>query len=130
MVENTVVRLKKFIDIKGISIHSFEKKVGFSNGAFATPLKNNKTIGVDKVENILRIFPDINAEWLLTGDGEMLRHSNIGHTTSGDNSPINGDIEINTCKAALGTANTKIEYLEQRLKDKDEIIELLKKQIK
>lgn len=68
---NTVSRIKQYIDYKGMSVRQFEESVGFSNGAFASQYKNNKTIGVDKVENILQIYTDINPVWLLTGKGDM-----------------------------------------------------------
>ena len=70
---NTLKRIKQYIDYKGITNQNFEKQVGFSNGAFASQLKNNRTIGVDKLENILIAFPELNPEWLLTGNGEMIK---------------------------------------------------------
>jgi len=54
------------------------------------------------------------------------RNINIGHTTNGDHSPISGDININKCITELEAAKLKISYLEQRIKDKEEIIEILK----
>ena len=80
---NTLKRIKQYIDYKGITNQNFEKQIGFSNGAFASQLKNNRTIGVDKLENILIAFPELNPEWLLTGNGEMLK------TKSKENVPIN-----------------------------------------
>lgn len=74
-MKTTLQRIKEYADFKGITNQKFEKEVGFSNGAFSTQLKNNKTIGVDKLENILTKYPDINPEWLLTGQGEMLKQS-------------------------------------------------------
>lgn len=71
-MSDTLKRIKQFIDHKGLNIRSFEIAVGFSNGAFASQLKNQKTIGVDKLENILNTFPEIDANWLLTGKGSML----------------------------------------------------------
>lgn len=44
-----------------------------SNASFGKSLKNGGSIGGDKLEIILSVYPDINAEWLLTGDGEMLK---------------------------------------------------------
>ena len=70
---NTLKRIKQYIDYKGITNQNFEKLIGFSNGAFASQLKNNRTIGVDKLENILIAFPELNPEWLLTGNGEMIK---------------------------------------------------------
>ncbi|SFC08991.1 hypothetical protein SAMN05421747_10491 [Parapedobacter composti] len=66
-------RIKHFIDLKGITVSAFEKSVGFSNGSFSGQLKRNRTIGVDKLEHILKTYPDLNAEWVLTGRGHMLR---------------------------------------------------------
>lgn len=71
-MKTTVQRIKEFIDFKGMSVRSFEKKVNFSNGAFASQFKNRKNIGSDKIENILQTYPDINPRWLLTGNGQML----------------------------------------------------------
>jgi hypothetical protein len=119
-------RLIEFLAYLGVGQNKFEEKIGLSRG-FVN--KIGDAIREKNLQKISNVYPELDIDWLKTGAGEMLHH-HIGHTTLGDNSPINGDIEINTCKAALGMANTKIEYLEQRLKDKDEIIELLKKQIK
>lgn len=71
-MENTLTRIKKFLDSKGISARAFETSVGMSNGSFSAQLKNNKTIGVDKIENILQIYQEINPIWLLTGKGSMI----------------------------------------------------------
>lgn len=73
MDANTLSRIKNYIDFIDVSVASFEKSVSMSNGSFASQFKNNKTIGVDKIENILRKYPEINPEWLLTGQGEMLK---------------------------------------------------------
>ncbi|GGG97687.1 hypothetical protein GCM10007415_36420 [Parapedobacter pyrenivorans] len=66
-------RIKDYIDFKRIKISVFEKSVGFSNGLFGGQLKKNKTIGIDKLENILTVYPDLNANWVLTGKESMLR---------------------------------------------------------
>lgn len=66
-------RIKLYIDTKGISIAAFEKSVGMSNASFSKSLKNNGAIGTDKLENILSVYSDISPEWLLTGQGDMLK---------------------------------------------------------
>ncbi|MCP2028730.1 phage repressor protein C with HTH and peptisase S24 domain [Flavobacterium sp. HSC-32F16] len=77
MAENTIKRIKQYLDHKGVRVRAFERVVGMSNGSFASQLKNNKTIGVDKLENILQQYPDINSEWLLRGHGEMLLYNSL-----------------------------------------------------
>nr|DAI92841.1 MAG TPA: SOS-response transcriptional repressor [Caudoviricetes sp.] len=78
--------LKKFIDSKGISVSSFEKSIGMSNNSFRKSLNSGGHIGSDKLENILKIYPELNPVWLLQGEGEMLKEyggtSNLCRVTS------------------------------------------------
>jgi hypothetical protein len=60
------------MDFKRINTRRFEESIGFSNGAFASQYKHKKSIGVDKVERVLEVYPDINPVWLLTGKGDMI----------------------------------------------------------
>lgn len=62
-------RLLKIIELKNINKSQFYKMTGLSNGF----LDKVKDIGSSKIEDILKTFPDINAEWLVTGQGEMLK---------------------------------------------------------
>ena len=80
MTENTINRIKQYLDYKGIRVGAFEKVVGMSNGSFASQLKHNKTIGVDKLENILKKYTDIDVEWLLTGEGDMIKLNTLHET--------------------------------------------------
>jgi len=72
-MSNPLKRIKDYLDYKDIKISAFEKSVGLSNGSFGGQLKKNRSIGIDKLENILKKYPDLNANWVLTGSGEMLR---------------------------------------------------------
>jgi phage repressor protein C with HTH and peptisase S24 domain len=62
-------RLVRFIKYKRLSQKRFEEAVGLSNGYV-----NNisKGIGAEKLQRILGSFPELNQDWLLTGEGEML----------------------------------------------------------
>ena len=63
-------RLIDFIKYKGISQRKFELNVGVSNG-FVNNI--SKGIGADKLQKFLSVYPELNQEWLLTGEGNMLR---------------------------------------------------------
>lgn len=65
-------RIKEYIDFKGISVAAFEKSIGMSNASFGKSLKNNGTIGADKLEIILSKYRDLNVEWLIKGLGPMI----------------------------------------------------------
>ena len=65
-------RVILFIKSSGMSVLQFEKRCGLSNGY----IKNFKgNFGSDKLENLLNAFPNLSREWLLTGEGEMLKES-------------------------------------------------------
>ena len=57
---------------KNIEESRFEKECNLANGYFN---QVKKRPSLDKIESISRAFPDLNTDWLLTGEGEMLRQS-------------------------------------------------------
>ena len=65
-------RLIDFLTYLGIGQNKFEKKCGLSIG-FVNTLKGNATIKtLNKIE---ATYPELNLEWLKTGEGKMLRSS-------------------------------------------------------
>lgn len=76
-MSESVKRIKEFIDKNGLTVKDVEKKIGMSNGSLGSQIKNNKSIGSDKIENFLSTYPDVSAEWLLRGEGYMIKSENI-----------------------------------------------------
>lgn len=74
-------RTIKFIKFKGITMKTFEQKCDLSTG-YVTSMR--KGYGVDKLNNVLTAYPDLNREWLLYGEGEMLK-PNISQNANGNN---------------------------------------------
>ena len=117
-------RIKEFIDFKGISMYAFENSIACSRGAIAKAVRENKSIGSMMLENILNRYPELDPTWLLTGSGTMIRtfgHVQVGKENSIENSPINISSGIE-----LAQLKKENELLKERLKDKEEIIKLLK----
>lgn len=78
-METTVKeRIMRFIKWKGIPQYQFERVCGMSNG-YLSNLR--KAPGGVKLQNIIREFPELNTEWLLYGEGEMLKENNISSQT-------------------------------------------------
>ena len=96
-------RLIEFIKREGLSQSRFEKAVGLSNGYV-----NNisKGIGADKLQRITEKFPYLNAEWLLTGKGEMLKANTIQERTE---LPINPNVEPINNESMLNRAFDALE---------------------
>lgn len=67
-------RVKQYIDEKGFNNSSFEKKNNLSNGYIGTQVKRNADLGESILNRILDNCLDLNAEWLLTGKGRMLKN--------------------------------------------------------
>lgn len=65
-------RMREYLDYKGISKYKFCNDLGFSNKF----LDNSSNMGTDKACKILHYYPDISSEWLLTGNGPMIKEDN------------------------------------------------------
>jgi len=62
-------RTLTFINSIGITKKEFERRCDLSNGYLNAMRKG---FGGDKLNNVLAAFPELNREWLLYGEGEML----------------------------------------------------------
>lgn len=70
-----LIRLSNFLKLGNLSFNKFEKSLGVSHGSISNAFKHKKNIGSNVVEKILKSYPEIRAEWLLRGEGEMLTYS-------------------------------------------------------
>lgn len=87
-------RLLLLIENLAISRAAFERTCGLSNG-YVNNIKGN--IGAKALESILRAYPAVNREWLLYGEGEMLRPTTptiTQHNTYGHNINTQGPVQI------------------------------------
>lgn len=89
-------RLVQFIKMMHLTQRGFEELCGMGNG-YVNSIR--KSIGPEKMQSIIRAFPRLNREWLLYGEGEMLKTS---PTFSGDIT-VNGNGNTN-----IGHGNTYI----------------------
>ena len=71
MQENSIIKknILQFIEYKGITAYKFYKETGISRGI----LSQNNGLSEENTLRFLAYFPEVNAEWLLTGNGEMLK---------------------------------------------------------
>lgn len=63
-------RLLTYIEYLKTSVRNFEFKAGLSNG---TVSKIGESPRVSVLNRIHKTYPDLNVDWLLTGEGDMLR---------------------------------------------------------
>ena len=87
MCETVKARTIQFIKQKGITKKFFEEKCGLSTG-YVTSMR--KGFGNEKLNNVLQAFPELNRDWLLYGEGDML----LGDV-SGSNNAIGRESVVN-----------------------------------
>ena len=63
-------RIIEYCEKSNISVRQFEIRAKMSNGYVSSIRKG---LGLTKLENVLNAFPDLSREWLLYGEGEMLK---------------------------------------------------------
>jgi len=68
-----IERIFEYINLKKINKSELERKANISNGYLAKQLQRKADVGESILVNILQNCPEINPEWLLTGNGTMLK---------------------------------------------------------
>lgn len=72
-MSKVVDRIGCIIAAKGLSVRAFEQSISASNGAIGRAINKGSDIVATWLSKIIEIYPDINATWLLTGEGTMLQ---------------------------------------------------------
>lgn len=95
-------RISEFIEKNGISVRAFEQKIGASNGLIRKAIANNTDIQSKWISAIIDNFPQINPDWLLTGEGEMLRTAIDGTSSIPDEKRMDSAIPLIPMDAFAG----------------------------
>lgn len=73
-MENLITqRVREFLSCNSISINSLAKQINVAQATLNPQLRGDRTLAANIVVKILEAFPDISAEWLLRGEGEMYK---------------------------------------------------------
>ncbi len=89
-------RIKEFIEYKGISAGDLANSLDVQRSNISHILNGRNKPGAALIEKLLLVFPDLNARWLLTGEGNMVEQEdrkvkvseNIGTTNKSEESNI------------------------------------------
>lgn len=66
-------RLEGYMAYKGLNNNKLTVQAKLSVGLLGKAMRSNKGLNSDTIEKILNTCPDLNPEWLLTGNGPMLK---------------------------------------------------------
>lgn len=70
-------RIKQYMDYKSISAGELSSTLEVQRSNISHILNGRNKPGASFIERLLKNFPDLNARWLLTGDGEMVIHNGV-----------------------------------------------------
>lgn len=128
MAENETIKERLILFIRHLNIGQgkFETRCGLANG-YVNNIR--RSITPEKLQQIARQYPELNAGWLMTGEGEMLKESttNVGEIsgsgntvgmtvtqTIGENSGQNAGRDINNPPCPYGEQHFMAELEAQR----------------
>lgn len=109
-------RLEEFVEYLDLTNQKFEQNAGLPNGFIN---KSGKYISDKSEQKIINTYPDLNINWLLTGEGEMLNNGQK-HLSQQTEPQINEN-----SLDELYLLNKTIDILRENLERKDAQIESL-----
>lgn len=75
-MEDFFHRLDKYLKYKGLNDNQVTVTAGLSVGSLGKQRRGSRGLSSDSIAKLLYSYSDLNAEWLLTGNGSMLKHEN------------------------------------------------------
>lgn len=131
-------RILEFIRYRDMAVSQFESLCGLSNGYISSMRLG---FGTRKLENVLNYFSDLSREWLLYGEGEMLKpqapsiansgimdisgRSNKIHNVHSNDSGLGDKAEIKRLKEIITEKSNLIDEKERLIAEKERTISLL-----
>ena len=95
-------RLRQFLEFKNVSLSEFERRCGFSHGYVSNM---RRAPSASACSQIVRRFPELNTDWLISGKGEML-------TSEASPLPV-PDSERTRYQEMISSRNVRIMELEE-----------------
>lgn len=111
-------RLKFLIKKLNLNITSFSKEIGISQSSIRNIVDGENQPSAKVLIPILERYPELNANWLLVGTGEIFFNEK--------NQVQEEKVEYKTAQQEVEALKKEIELLRGSLKDKEEIIRLMK----
>ena len=108
-------RIVQYLNFKEVKKEEFYSKINVAKSNFSKSALNSE-VSASIVAKILNYFPDISAEWLLTGKGDMMNNNKVTDVEAGGHK--------DSCRCQL------CEEKDKRIAELKEQIDTLKDQLK
>lgn len=73
MNSDYINRLSHVIRTKKLSVAAFAREIGMEQVTVNNYMLEKRRLSLDFITNILSAYPDISAEWLMRGEGDMIK---------------------------------------------------------
>lgn len=87
-MDDFISRLTKFMEAIGVNDNQITLAAQLSNGLIGKAKANGKALSALNIEKILYAYPELSADWLLTGRGEMLKTNRTSRHNSVNQVPV------------------------------------------
>lgn len=108
-------RIKRLIDAKGLNTNAFALRIGIAQTTLSTYFTKNRYPAYETLYAILHTFPEVSAEWLMRGEGDMFICDGLP-VIRGDESESEEDLHVALarCRAELeDSQNENVKLLGQ-----------------
>jgi len=122
MEETLNQRLIEFVKKQGIDEPSIYKRIGASRQTWSHWINNETAIPLQKVQRIIGLFPQLNARWLMTGEGIIDEKNQVGLKVYRNEEKMN--------QAEEPEVKKNLEDLRNYIKTQERVIEMQDEQIK
>lgn len=75
-MERIIDRVNDYIQYRGMSIRAFESEAGIKYSTISAAIKRGTELNTATLLKIIDTYDDIDTDWLMKGEGEMLREDN------------------------------------------------------
>lgn len=110
-----LLRIRNLIESKGYTVNSFANEIGIAQTTLSTYFTKNRYPAYETIHAILHTFPDVSAEWLMRGEGDMYITDGLP-AIRGDESESEEDLHaaLARCRAELkDSQNENVKLLGQ-----------------
>ena len=126
-----VERIKEIISSLGITENRFAGEIGVNSQTLNNYTSGKRKVGMDVIDKILIRYPQISAEWLMRGIGDMLccpSSSTIEEEVFQQNN-VTGDNNMHIGDAVLAKENEMLKQrlaeMQKQLQEKQDLIDKL-----
>ena len=90
-----IERLQKYMVHRNLNANKITVDAGLSVGLIGRAIKNDSGLNSETIEKILITYTDLNPEWFVSGNGEMIRSNNQTINSNGSTNSVNSNVNGN-----------------------------------